>query len=98
MLGQSGAMRLRPEFAAAANVAEYEDTTALEPRRTRCAAVVGRIRDFEAAVRGEQGGVAAVALHISAMHDEERDLRAVLRGRFLLLDNEPRRVEHRREV
>src|SRR5229473_6400770 len=94
MLLQSRAVPLWSEFTTAANVREHEDAAALEPRCAGRAVVGRRTRDFESAVRREQRGVAAVALHGAALHDEEGDLRAVLRSGFLLLDDERRGVKH----
>src|SRR5260370_31741379 len=78
VLLQSRAVPLRSKLTAAANIAEDKDPTTLEPRRPGGAVIARRIGDFESAVRREQRGVAAVALHGAAVNDEERDLRAVL--------------------
>src|SRR5947208_9355517 len=98
VLFQTGAMPLRPEFAPAANVGEHEDTTALQPRRA-CVAAVGRSdRDLESAVPAEQLRISAVVLHASAIDDEERDSRTILRRCFQLIYYQLLRVKHLRET
>src|SRR5439155_12440302 len=87
VLLQSGTMPLRAELATAANTGEDEDAAALEPRGAGIRAVGRRAGDLESAVGAEQGGIIAVALHVAAMHDEERDLGAVRRRRVLLIDD-----------
>src|SRR6266550_5791890 len=97
MFFQAGAVPLRSELAAAANVGENEDATTLEPRRARRRAVIRCVRYLESTVCAEEGRIAAIELHAITVDDEERNLRPVFRSCFPLFDDQSLGVEHRRQ-
>ncbi len=87
----------RAEFAAAADAGVHPDAAVLQPQLAHRRAVVGRLGDREAAVRVEDGRVGAIERHALRVHDEVRDLRAVLGRGLELLHLVARGVELRRQ-
>src|SRR4029453_16488843 len=81
-----------PLLAAAPQVGQRKDATGVEPLE-QWSAEGGRLAHRETAVAGEDGGILAVELEALLVHNEDRDLGAVLRGVPLLLDLDRRRID-----
>src|ERR1700694_344026 len=95
---ESGAMPLRTELSTTTDVRQNINSAALEPRRADGGAVCRRVGDLESAVGGEQRRIVSIVRQAFTVHDEEWNLRSVLRCRLELVDGQAFRVEHRWEA
>ncbi len=92
-----GAMPTLAELGPAAQVRDDVESAGVGPGRG-CGAVRRGPRHVEAAVPGEDRWHVTARRDVAAMHEEHRDLRAVLRPVRLLIDGDRRGVEGRREL
>mmetsp|Transcript_87149 Transcript_87149/g.259986 ORF Transcript_87149/g.259986 Transcript_87149/m.259986 type:complete len:207 (+) Transcript_87149:488-1108(+) len=93
---QGGLVPLRPVLAPTADVGDHLDAALLQPAHAHAARVARRQGDLKPAVRVEQRRRGAVQGNLRPPHHKVGHLGAIEAGREVLLDDEPRGVEHGR--